>query len=258
MTPIDAMIPIGPNDLNTSILSARSVRSFVEGVRNIYVVCRDDPHIDGTHFVDEATFPFDVQLVRTILGVEKRAGWYLQQLIKLYFPRVVSECIDRVLTVDADTIFLRKSCFTERARVVFNFGDEFHRPYFDHMRRMHPSLQKVIAHSGITHCMLFDRRWLAELVDLVEAHHRQAAFWKIFLTSVDPKHREKSGASEFETYFNFCLSRHPGDLLVKRFRWRNVKTVDEVRPDLYDYVSLHRYQLQENIDYERLASIVFS
>ena len=184
MTPIDAMIPIGPNDLNTSILSARSVRCFVEGVRNIYVVCRDDPHIDGTLFVDEATFPFDVQLVRTILGVEERAGWYLQQLIKLYFPRVVSECIDRVLTVDADTIFLRKSCFTERARVVFNFGDEFHRPYFDHMRRMHPSLQKVSAHSGITHCMLFDRRWLAELIDLVEAHHRQAAFWKIFLASV--------------------------------------------------------------------------
>jgi hypothetical protein len=252
------MIPIGPYDLDTSILSARSVRSFVEGVRNIYVVCRDDPGIDGTHFINEATFPFDVQRVRTILGVEKRAGSYLQQLIKLYFPLVVPECIDRVLTVDADTIFLKESRFIEKERVVFNFGDEFHRPYFDHMRRMHPNLQKLSANSGITHCMLFDRRWLAELMDLVEGHHQQVAFWKIFLTSVDPKHREKSGASEFETYFNFCLSRHPDDLLVRRFRWRNVRTTDEVRPDLYDYVSIHRYQLQEDIDYERLASIVFS
>jgi len=257
-TPIDVMIPIGPYDLNTSILSARSVRSFVEGVRNIYVVCRDDPGIDGTHFIDEAIFPFDIQLVRTILGVEERAGWYLQQLIKLYFPLMVSECTDRYLTVDADTIFLKTTRFIEKERVVFNVGDEFHRPYFDHMRRMHPNLQKLSTHSGITHCMLFDRRWLSELIDLVEAHHRQSAFWKIFLTSVDPEHRNNSGASEFETYFNFCLSRYPRDLLLRRFRWRNVRTIGEVRSDLYDYVSLHRYQLQENIDYDRLASIVFA
>jgi hypothetical protein len=254
--PIDAMIPIGPRDLDTSILAARSVRRFVEGVRNIYVVARDNPGIEGTHFIDEARFPFDLQLVRTMLGVEERAGWYLQQLLKLYFPQVVSECLDRVLTVDADTIFLRASRFVDNGRVVFNLGDEFHRPYFDHMRRMHPSLRKLSAHSGITHCMLLDRRWLAELMDLVEQRHRQA-FWQVFLTSVAPEHRGHSGASEFETYFNFCLSRHPADVLLRQFRWGNVETIDEVRADRYDYVSLHWYRRRENLDCNRLASIVF-
>ncbi len=254
--PIDVLIPIGPKDFNTSVLSARSVRSFVKGVRNIYVVCRNDPGIDGTHFIDEAIFPFDIKSVKAILGGEKRAGWYLQQLIKLHFPLVVSDCLDHVLVVDADTIFLRRSRFIENGRVVFNIGAEFHRPYFEHMQRMHPSLQKRLPYSGITHCMLFNRHWLAELTELVEAGHNQTAFWKIFLASIDVKYREMSGATEYETYFNFCLDRHPDGLCIRRFRWRNVRATDEVNSDLYDYVTLHWYRRQQNIDYNRLAAMV--
>jgi Family of unknown function (DUF6492) len=255
--PIDAMIPIGPNDLDISVLSARSVRAFVEGVRKIYVVARHDPGIDGTHFIDEAAFPFDIQIVRTILNEDARAGWYLQQLIKLYFPLVVPDCVDHVLAIDADTIFLRPSRFIDNKRVVFNLGDEYHEPYFEHMRRMHPSLQKLIDYSGITHCMMFNRRWLAELMNLVETHHRQVALWKVYLAAVAPKHRKHSGASEYETYFNFCLCRHPEQLIIRRFHWRNVETSDEVRPDLHDYVSLHWHQRQNGIDYDRLAAVVF-
>jgi hypothetical protein len=256
--PIDVIIPIGPKDFQTSVLSARSVRSFVDGVRNIYVVCRNDPSIDGTYFINEAIFPFDIKSVQTILGGKKRNGWYLQQLIKLYFPLVVSECLDRTLAVDADTIFLRRSRFIDDGRVVFNIGDEFHKPYFEHMQRMHPSLQrKLHPYSGITHCMLFNRRWLAELMELVESHHRHTAFWKVFLASVDAKHTTKSGASEYEVYFNFCLDRHPDDLLLRRFSWRNVSTIDEVSPDHYDYVTLHWHRRKKGIDYKRLAAIVF-
>ena len=43
----DAVVPIADRDLAISSLAVRSVRTFVEGVRNIYVVCRNDPVIDG-------------------------------------------------------------------------------------------------------------------------------------------------------------------------------------------------------------------
>jgi hypothetical protein len=256
--PIDVLIPLGPRDRETVTLTARSARAFVEGARNIYIVCRDDPGIEGTRFVDERAFPFDLESVRRLLGTHDRAGWYLQQLIKLHFPLIEPGCLDRVLVVDADTIFLRKCRFIEDGRIVFNFGDEHHVPYFEHMARMHPALRKLIVYSGITHCMLFDRRWLAELMSAVESHHhKQSPFWKLFLTAVDPNHRDSSGASEYETYFNFCLGRYPNDLFIRRFRWRNIATIDEVRPDLYDYVSLHWHGLKESVDYQRLTSKIF-
>ena len=64
-------------------------------------------------------------------------------------------------------------------------------------------LRKLCVYSGITHCMLFDRRWVAQLIATVEAHHQGKPFWKSFLDAVDRVHVEKSGASEYEIYFNF-------------------------------------------------------
>jgi hypothetical protein len=121
------------------------------------------------------------------------------------------------------------------------------------MARMHPALQKLNAHSGITHCMLFDRRWLASLAGEVEAYHgSRTPFWLIFLTAVDPGYRLLSGASEYETYFNYCLLRHPDEVILKQFCWDNATTVGELRPDLYDYVALHWHIRAEPIDADML------
>lgn len=253
--PIDVIIPVGPHDNETVTASVRSVRTYVEGARTIFIVSREDPRIADTQFISEAVFPFDLDAVADMLGNRERAGWYLQQLIKLYFPLVRQDSLPRVLAVDADTIFLRSCKFTDGHRVVFNFGDEFHEPYFQHMARMHPALRKLFAYSGITHCMLFDRHWLADLMRGVEAHHQnRAPFWKIFLATVDPAHREHSGASEYEMYFNFCLGRYADQVVIKRFRWRNIARIEEVRPDLYDYVSLHWHSRQGPIDTAALIS----
>src|SRR4051812_12811180 len=95
--PIDVMIPLGPQDRNTVVASVLSVRAFIADVRNIYLVSREDPGIPGTRFVPETTFPFDIVAVGDLVGARERAGWYLQQLIKLYFPAARPDCLDRVL-----------------------------------------------------------------------------------------------------------------------------------------------------------------
>jgi len=255
---LDAMIPIRYRDRAIARLAVRSIRRFVEGVRRIYVVSAEDPCIDDTYFVNETAFPFSIEDVRRILDVEDRAGWYLQQLIKLYFPIVETGCLEHVFVVDADTIFLRPVRFIEDGRVVFSVSDQFHQPYFDHMQRMHPMLAKVTPYSGIAHCMIFTKQWLTELMKLVEEHHKQTPFWRSFLYAVDPKYRELSGASEYEIYLNFCLDRHAEELLVKRFNWQNATRLSDVRPRKYDYVSFHWYNRDANIDYEQLSRLIFS
>lgn len=255
--PIDVVVPLGPNDRGLVDFTVRSARRFVEGVRAIWVVSRDDPGLPDTVYVPEDRFPFQLADVQAALNVGGRGGWYLQQLLKLYFPLVAPECLDRYLVADADTIFLRHCRFIDGGRPVFNFGDEYHVPYFEHMSRMHPGLRKMFAYSGVTHCMLFDRGWVREMMAAVEAHHQGKPFWRVFLDVVDPAHREKSGASEYEAYFNFCLQAHPGELAIRRLSWANAGDVDGVRPDLHDYVSLHWYGRRGEPDRAALARKVF-
>ena len=252
----DAMIPLGPDNREAVELSVRSVRSFVSDVRHIYMVSSEDPGIAGVRFVDEKIFPFDIDAVRHILGPSGRAGWYLQQLIKLYFPLVHRTCLRHVLAVDADTIFLRPCRFAQDGRPVFNFGNECHAPYFEHMARLYPALRRMFGYSGITHCMLFKRAWLDELHKAVEAHHTKTPFWKAYLEAVDPSECER-GASESEIYFNFCLMFHASDLIIRRFRWSQVESVADVQPDRQDYVSLSSSLRKEPGACRSLEQIVF-
>jgi len=253
---IDAVIPLGPNDRDTVELSIRSVRNFVSNARHIYLVGAENPNIRGVRFIDEKSFPFDKTTIGQILCSQQRAGWYLQQLIKLYFPLVNRHCLEHALVVDADTIFLRPCRFVEDGRPIFNFGNEYHAPYFEHMARLYPTLHRMFAYSGITHCMLFKRTWLDELHKAVEAHAAHAVFWKAYLRAVDSAHGER-GASEGEIYFNFCLMFHASDLIIRRFRWGEAASLDEVRANRYDYVSLPHHLRNGAIDRQQLEQLVF-
>ena len=253
---IDVMIPLGPNDQDTVELSVHAVRSFVRDVRHIYLVAAENPNIAGVRFIDEKEFPFDIDGIRQILGSHERAGWYLQQLIKLYFPLVNRLCLEHMLAVDADTIFLRPCRFIEERRPVINFGDQYHAAHFEHMLRLYPTLHRMFTYSGITNCMLFKRTWLDELHKEVEAHHAPTPFWKAYLQAVDPAVRGE-GASEYEIYFNFCLMFHASDLVIRRFRWSSAASIDDVQPDHQDYVSLHHQIRKEQIHRRRLEQRVF-
>ncbi len=254
---IDVLIPVGPNDRELAEVCARAVRQFIVGVRDVYVVAAVDPGIPGTRFFSEEAMPFSLTDVANTLGVGARAGWYFQQLIKLYFPFVNAACSERYLVVDADTLFLRPCRFIEDDRVLFNFGLEFHPPYFDHMARLHPALQKGFVHSGITHCMMFTRSWLLELMGMIQAFHKQGPFWRVFLGCVPAESREESGASEYETYFNFCLRWHPDEIVIKRLRWGNATDLDDIRPDRADYVSLHWHKRDPGLTRDELMNKLF-
>jgi len=128
--------------------------------------------------------------------------------------------------VDAGTIFLRPQPVVEDRRPVFNFGDGYHAPYFEHMTRLYPALHRMFAYSGATHCMMFRRTWLAEMHKEVEALHAQLPFWKAYLQAIDPAHRER-GASEEELYFHFCLMFHAGDLIIRHLRWSDAAAAEE-------------------------------
>lgn len=233
----DIVIPLGPNDLQNIEKQIECTRTNVIGFRNIYVitpitnfVCKD------AITIDESIFPFADQIA-LYHGKDGRNGWYLQQLIKLYAGLVVPGILDRYLVIDADTFFLKPTPFiNSENQCQYNFGREYHCHYFDHMRKLHPDFVRVYELSGICHHMMFETRFVKEIMQLVGE-----PFWVVFLEKVEPwlRHGIGSGASEYELYFNYVCKYHMDEIEVRELAWDNVRVLD-LEMDL-DYISHHHF-----------------
>jgi hypothetical protein len=240
--PYDIVIPCGPQDEKVLSQCVESIKKFTKA-RQIYLLAHRELEVEGCISISESSFPFSKSDVMQIHGENPRNGWYLQQLLKLYFPFVVKEALDHFIVIDADTLLQREApVFYQGEITYFNFGDEYHAPYFQHMSKIHPSLKRVDREkSGICHLMPFHRERIRELFQLVQNHHRGKVFWKVFLESVEPEFVSSAGASEYEIYFSFMQIFHSSTTQLRQLAWANVSSLDEDFSH-FDYVSFHWYR----------------
>ena len=233
----DIVIPLGPNDLQNIEKQIECTRTNVIGFRNIYIITPIANFVcPGAITIDESIFPFADQIA-LYHGKDGRNGWYLQQLIKLYAGLLVPGILDRYLVIDADTFFLKPTTFiNSENQCQYNFGREYHCHYFDHMRKLHPDFVRVYELSGICHHMMFETRFIKEIMRLVGE-----PFWVVFLEKVEPwlRHGIGSGASEYELYFNYVCKYHMDEIEVRELAWENVRVLD-LNMDL-DYISHHHF-----------------
>lgn len=241
MTPqYDVVIPVGPNDVDLIQKIVDCTRKNVEGYRNIYIIPYNPAiSIDGCITVPESRFPFDIQTLREFTGGSPRTGWYFQQLLKMYAGFCIPDILPYYLIIDADTFFINPTTFFEGDIPLYNTGTEYFVQYFDHMTRLHPSLKKQNAYSGICHHMIFQRDLVRQLFDMVESHTGDI-FWRSFMIHLDPVHIPGSGASEYEIYFNYLLIYHPDKMKIRKLNWDNVYHLF-YHPDLH-YISWHHYK----------------
>jgi hypothetical protein len=229
----------------------------VQDYRNIYLISYNkDVYVDGCITVDESIFPFMPFIANYFAayqGKSNRNGWYFQQLLKLYAGQYIPDLLENYLVIDADVFFLKDiHFFTEDGKPYFACGDENHTPYFDHMRRLHPSLRKQRKESGICHHMMMNQGYLRALFEKIETYHHSKdndkPFWQLFIEQVQ-EHRNhsidqaESGASEYELYFHFMLAEHPHEIEVRPLRWSNVthqnfQAHQYSQQSYYDYVSV--------------------
>ena len=249
----DIVIPIGPEDIDQINYQLEYTTKNIIGYRNIYIISCDpylklQNHQDNIYIIPESIFPFKKEDVSTIHGNNNRNGWYLQQLLKLYAGFIISGILEKYLVIDCDTFFLRPVSFLSETHTLYGTGTENHQPYFHHMKRLHPLLEKqIINYSGICHHMMFETKYVNELFELVESYHTQTPFWKVFLKEVDESFRGQrgpcysSGASEYEIYFNFVLCFHNDKIQIRNLVWRNDNRIKENDVINFDYVSCHHY-----------------
>lgn len=232
----DIVIPVGPKDAEVIAKQIVYTKKNIIGYRNIYLICYDPSiQIDGCITIDEKLFPFSIDTVAYFHGKLERNGWHLQQLLKLYAGTVIPDILERYLVVDSDTFFLKPTTFIKDGKCLYNYGTEYHRPYFEHMSSLNAELTKVdSAKSGICHHMIFETKYIKEMIGLIEAQHNDK-FYNVFLNLVTET--SKSGASEYEIYFNYMLKFHSDKITIRQLKWTNCTTLDLQRDD--DYISWH-------------------
>jgi len=236
MTDFDIVIPVGPHDSSIIAQQLEYTKKNIVGYRNIYLIAYDPAlAFEGCITVPETMFPFSVETVAKYHGKMDRNGWYLQQLLKLYAGFIIPDILERYLVIDSDTFFLKPTKFFDNGKCLYNYGTENYRPYFEHMRRLDPRFSRQIADkSGICHHMMFETKYVKEIIDIVEANHK-GAFYNIFLSSVTDI--RGSGASEYEIYFNYLVQYHPDKIIIRSLSWRNMERL-ELNSD-NDYISYH-------------------
>lgn len=239
----DIVICVGPNDNNVINNMIQCTKQNVIGYRNIYLVCANPSiKIDGTITIDENIFPFSMKNLNNKFGKHSRNGWYLQQLLKFYSGTVIPDILKNYLIIDSDTHFLKPTSFvTDTGKHIYTIGIEYHKPYFNHMNKLHPSLKKIHPSSGIVHHMIVNNDILNSLMNMVETYHNNGKrFWEIFLDMVNPIDFPHSGASEYEIYFNYINIYHPTEIIIRNLNWQNGSSINDTNRHC-DYVSIHWY-----------------
>ena len=246
MNKFDVFYPVGPKDYDIIHHSIKNNSRKINGFDKIYIFNESkSTNIKGVEQIDPDFFPFSLDYIEDKIKLKKRAGWIYAQLVKLYYPYLQANH-QHTLVVDADVFFLKKLNFIENNRGIFTVSDEYHQPYFDHMKKLHPTLLRNRNESGISHHMLFDKELLSNLFNLVEDYH-QKKFYDVYLDEINPDENSPSG--DYEIYFHYVLENFPKLYDVRRLYWENIDLLSKKNLGNKDFVSLPHYKLTRPHDF---------
>ncbi len=241
----DILIPCHEKDKETLKESIKYMKKNVLGYRKIFVLSRENyfPEDKNIIFINEKEFPFSKEKIGNY-APQGRAGWYYTQFLRLYLFKVLGKkVLDNVLTIDADTFFIRKTEFFKGKVPLYNVEIGHHQPYYDILEKILGFGKEHPKYSGTTHYMLFQRRYLNESLDLVKKKNGKE-LWKAVMENIDKK--TESGFSEYDYYFNYMLKYHPEKIKIKKLNFIDFPSHNPLLLKIcsalgYTYVSCHEY-----------------
>jgi len=228
----DTVICVGPKHLAISLISIRSIHCFA-APRKIFVVTARDhfPFFRASlnasvplHLVDEDEVIEGVSLgtIRDALsarnGTGTRAGWYFQQFLKMAMcarPEMAEHC----LIWDSDTVALQPlRFFDDEGRMLVNPKTEHNGPYFATLRTL-LGIEKQVNFSFISEHLMVSPAYMRELIGELSGGSSQPAAWVWHILGAIPDHDLGGSAfSEYETYGNFVVLRHPGAIRSRKLK----------------------------------------
>ena len=154
----------------------------------------------------------------------ERAGWYLQQFLKLGFGSYAG--VARYVIWDADTVMLQPPVLERNSRVVMNTAKEYHQPYFDTFRRLFGA-SPTLPRSMISQYMLIDTAICLQMQQEICSRNQGADWIEALLQALPGK--SISEFSEYETYANYLAQINPAGIELQTNKW--FRYGSEIFPD---------------------------
>lgn len=264
----DIVIPVGSIDAEIFKNQLTFTTKNIIGYRNIYIITKKSHFFNvqqnNIFFIDEDIFQLFMDYLKQEYGEKnQRNGWFFQQLIKIYAGFYIQNISENYLVIDSDIFFLNPTVFFDDNELpLYSYGYEYHPPYFEHMKKLHPILKKQIIledqkeFSGICHHMIFNKKILEELFHFVENYQMEKnnvkkPFWRFFLDYVDFDDRRlfRSGCSEYEIYFNYILVFHKDKIRIRKLLFdnyfRDYENIEKYAGQ-YQYITYHYFHRNVN------------
>jgi hypothetical protein len=209
-------------DLPTAAIGVREMLVRLQPRQYLYAVPKADMPTfrnampSAIDIVDEREFMegWDLKKVHSVLPppVSWRAGWYLQQFVKINASRLSGT----TLIWDADTVPLRNLTVGDsQTRISLYSGNEYHAPYFKTINAL-LGLERISRRSFIAQCMHVKSTWTNGLVE--EIQNRSGRHWIEAVLSTLPGNHPCE-FSEYETIGTFVAHYHPDEAVFNNVRW---------------------------------------
>lgn len=174
-------------------------------------------YLDGNLIVSgmskEAIAEVIVDMQRKAAVEEKpnRAGWLMQQFIKLGFGRFTDD--EEYLVWDADTHLIDAIDFKINGKPKFVIYDHhMHIEYLPTINRLFGKTMKTQGeYTFVNHYALFETNLVREMLDTIEQNPdvEGNTWWEKCIRAISIEDLTRSGFSEFETYGEYVITNHP-------------------------------------------------
>jgi hypothetical protein len=164
---------------------------------------------------EDAVLPaWPLKRIKSKIPFPDRAGWYLQQFLKLEFGDFAK--LSKYVIWDADTIMLSKINFQSGDQTILNLSREYHEPYFSTYRKIfdhNPQLKR----SAISQYILIDNAVCFSMKQEIIKGKEGDDWIDVVLGSLSGT--SESEFSEYETYANYLYHFSPSKIELRASKW---------------------------------------
>lgn len=245
---VDIVYVVHKKDADKLCRSIKSL-SLIKNIsiKNIFIISNDVSLLqnlikdDRVSFIEEGSvLDFNVRHYQYPLQNQNsndRCGWLFQQFLKLGWSFYSN--LENYIVVDADTHFISPiSFFDKKGRFIFFGAEEWWPPYFKAFSLLFGEKHQV-KWSRTAHMMIFNKKHVTDM--LAELENIHGCTWHEAIAKT--RHLNNHAChSEYETYANWMLLRHPEKCNIRPSYNTNANNPKlTTHRDVFNSISSHSY-----------------
>ena len=206
-------------DIKTWVVASTQIIKFIKAKKYYLIV--PDAEVELFRLITPSRFTieaeskycgiYNLEKIKKYLpnNMTNRAGWYLQQILKIEFIRIQSED-ENILILDSDTIPLKELTFINEQGILEMYEGihhpKIHEPYFETIKSI-LNIDREVDKSFISQNMIVKSKWIVSLCDSIQEYTGELNWISALVERINYK-SSISAFSEYETIGTFIFKNY--------------------------------------------------